>query len=445
MFKRNIEKELLRWSNDKYRKPLILRGARQVGKTTVVNQFSENFENFLTVNLEKNTAVQLFESTDEVKDLLPLIFLYCNVQKKPGITLLFIDEIQNSPHTVSLLRYFYEELPEIRVIAAGSLLETLLDKTISLPVGRVQYLAMRPCSFTEFLHAADEGKYLEILNKGNLSNTFHVQLSGLFNTYSLIGGMPEIVARYVSDRDIKALDRTYSDLLNGYKNDAEKYAENKTQAQILRYILSEGWAFAGQIIKLGGFAGSTYKSREAGEALRILNKAMLNELVYPSTNLAPPVITDLKKSPKLFWLDCGLINYSAGIQKEFLYSKDLNSIWRGMAAEQMVYQELKNLNFEIETRQNYWVRNQRGSTAEVDFVFPFENLLIPVEVKSGNNAHLKSLHQFMNESPHDIAVRIWSGKFSMDPVKTNAGKSFRLINLPFYMISALPEILNELL
>jgi predicted AAA+ superfamily ATPase len=149
MFERSIEKELERWANDKYRKPLVLRGARQVGITTIVNRFAGKFENYLPVNLEKSEALRLFESTDDVKRLLPLLFLYCNVKRHEGRTLLFIDEIQNSPHTVSLLRYFYEEAPEIHVIAAGSLLETMLDRHISLPVGRVQYMALHPCSFAE--------------------------------------------------------------------------------------------------------------------------------------------------------------------------------------------------------------------------------------------------------------------------------------------------------
>ena len=130
MFKRDIETQLHKWAENPYRKPLILRGARQVGKTTVINQFAENFDNFISINLEKSVARDLMESTDEVKKLLPLLFLYANKKQKEGRTLLFIDEIQNSPHTVSLLRYFYEETPEIYVIAAGSLLETMLDRHI---------------------------------------------------------------------------------------------------------------------------------------------------------------------------------------------------------------------------------------------------------------------------------------------------------------------------
>ncbi len=443
MFEREIERELSKWAQDAYRKPLILRGARQVGKTTVVNQFAKKFANFLSVNLEKSTALLLCESTDDVKKLLPLIFLYCNVEKKAGSTLLFIDEIQNSPHTVTLLRYFYEDLPEIHVIAAGSLLETMLDKHISIPVGRVQYLAVHPCSFIEFLNAMGESRFIHPIKEAQLPDLFHNDLITLFNTYSLIGGMPEVIARYANDKDLVGLRKTYSELLTAYKNDVEKYAANKTQVSVMRYILDEGWAFSGQSITLGGFAGSPYKARETSEAFRTLQKAMLLELVYPTSNSMPPATSDLKKSPKLFWLDAGLVNYASGIEKEYLLSKDLNAVWRGMAAEQIVAQELKALNFDVEAKRNYWLRNKRGSNAEIDFVLVHQGRIIPIEVKSGHNAHLKSLHQFMNETNHDCGVRIWSGNFSIDSVKTISGKTFRLINLPFYFIPALPFLLEQ--
>lgn len=443
MFFRRIENELKQWAERAGRKPLVLRGARQVGKTTVVNKFGGQFENYLYVNLEKENAKQLIESTDDVKKLLPLLFLYCNKTRKAGRILLFIDEIQESPHALNLLRYFYEDTPEIFVIAAGSLLETMLGKNISIPVGRVEYMAVHPCSFNEFLSATGDGRYVELLINAEFPGAFHEEILQSFNLYALIGGMPEVVARYSAGKDIVALSRIYSQLLTGFKNDVEKYAASNSQAAVIRYILDEGWAFSGGTITLGGFAASSYKARETGEAFRILQKAMLLELVYPTTNMVMPAITDLKKSPKLFWLDSGLVNYVSGIQKEYLLKKDLLDNWRGKSAEQIVYQELKALSFDTELKQKFWVRNKRGSTAEVDFVYVHDGRIIPIEVKSGHNAHLKSIHQFINETNHDIAIRIWSGRYSVDNVKTIAGKEFRLISLPFYMISALPNILSR--
>ena len=444
MFERRIQNQLHEWAEKNNRKPLILRGARQVGKTTIVEQFGKEFDNFLSLNLEKKEAKDLFESTDDVKMLLPLLFLYDNKPQRPGRTLLFIDEIQSSPQAVALLRYFYEELPELYVIAAGSLLENMLDKHISLPVGRVEYMALHPCSFIEFLQARGEGRCVDWILEARLPEAFHQQLMLLFNSYALIGGMPEIVARYAANRDVVSLSDTYNQLLNAYKNDVEKYAETNTQAAVIRYILEEGWGYAGQAVTLGGFAQSAYKARETGEAFRTLEKALLLELVYPTTHTIMPATTDLKRAPKLIWLDTGLVNYAAEIQKEYLLSKDLTDTWRGMAAEQIVAQELKALSNEVGKKQKFWVRAKRGSSAEVDFVYIYGGKIIPIEVKNGHNAHLKSIHQFMNETEHDLAVRIWSGNYAIDEVTTNEGKHFKLINLPFYMIAALPNILKKI-
>ena len=287
------------------------------------------------------------------------------------------------------------------------------------------------------------GRITQQLENIPLKDYAQGKLLQLFHSYALIGGMPEVIADYVNQRDILGLSSVFNQLLNGYKNDVEKYAENNKQANVIRHILENGWAFSAQTITLGGFASSAYQARETGEALRTLSKAMLLALVYPTTSVLMPVISDLKKAPKLFWLDVGLVNYAAGIQREYILKKDLLDTWRGRAAEQIVAQEFTALHFEVGRKNNFWVRNKRGSTAEVDFVYVWNGIVFPVEVKSGHNAHLKSLHQFMLDANHDLAIRIWSGKYSVDIVQTLDGKSFKLINLPFYMIAALPHIIAK--
>lgn len=444
MINRKLILDLEKWAESKWRKPLILRGARQVGKTTVVRQFSHQFDNFLSFNLEKRADIQLMESTDNVRRLLPMMYLHCGVSERQGRTLVFLDEIQNSPKTVALLRYFYEELPEVYVIAAGSLLETMLGRNISIPVGRVDYLALRPCSFSEFMGAIDEERFVSNILDATLPDVFHERINEFFNTYALVGGMPEVIARFAENRNVVDLSATYSSLLNSYKNDVEKYANGATRLNVIRHIIERGWSFAGQTITFGGFAGSQYKAREVGEALRILEKAMLCELVYPTTSMLPPGIQDLRRSPKLIWLDAGLVNYVAKIQKEYLLSQNLKDIWRGMAAEQIAAQALLTLDTDVDARRKFWVRQKKGSSAEVDFVYDYDGMLIPIEVKSGHNAHLKSLHIYMDEAPHDIGIRIWSNPFSVNDVLTGNGKSFRLINLPFYYIEALPKVLDKL-
>lgn len=315
MFKRDILFHLERWKDDTHRKPLILRGARQVGKTTVVNEFGKQFDNYLYLNLEKREAASLFELNVSLKDLMPLFFAHCGKIRNEGTILLFIDEIQNSAKAVALLRYFYEELPDIYVIAAGSLLENLIDVRVSFPVGRVQYMALRPCSFREFLGAVGEEPLLSVLDKPEITLAFHDRLMLLFNIYTLIGGMPEVVQLYAERRDILSLESTYETLLQGYRDDVEKYALGKQLPEVIRFILKEGWHKAGQIITLGGFAGSSYNAREVGEAFRLLEKAMLLELVYPTTATEVPATPEIKRMPKLVWLDTGLVNYAAQVQK----------------------------------------------------------------------------------------------------------------------------------
>jgi len=445
VFERNIIKELEKWAAKSNRKPLILRGSRQVGKTTLVNSFSQNFENYLYLNLEKNpSAITLFEKEQEIDSLMAEIFLFCNKENKPAKTLLFIDEIQNSKAAIAKLRYFYEaKLPDLYVIAAGSLLETMLNKTISFPVGRVEYLAVRPCVFSEFLRAVGETQLEKALSNLRIPEALHDKTMNLFNTFTLIGGMPEVVADYAANKNFIGLNSIYDNLLTGYRDDVEKYAQNDTMSQTIRYILQSGWKFAAERITLGGFAGSPYKAREMGEAFRTLEKTFVLELCYPTTDYFVPIAKDLKRSPKLLWLDCGLVNYAANVQKEVFGAADILDAWRGKIAEQIVAQELLALDSRVSNQRNFWVRNKKDSDAEVDFILQNSGKVIPIEVKSGHNTKLKSLHLFMEEVPNDIAVRVWSQPFSIDEAATQKGKKFRLINLPFYYVGELERILEK--
>ena len=444
MFERNIIVELEQWATRANRKPLILRGSRQVGKTTLVDSFAKNFDNYLYLNLEKSPSARtIFEKEQEIEDLMAEVFLFCNKENKRGKTLLFIDEIQSSETAIAKLRYFYEaKLPDIYVIAAGSLLETMMNKQTSFPVGRVEYLAVRPCMFNEFLRAIGETQLEKALLACIVPYSLHAKTMNLFNTFTLIGGMPEVVADYAENKNYVGLNRIYESLLASYRDDVEKYAKNNTANQVVRYILQSGWKFAAERITLGDFGGSSYKSREMGEGFRTLEKAFILELCHPTTDTLVPITKDLKRSPKLLWFDCGLVNYVANVQKEVFGASDIMDAWRGKIAEQIVAQELLALDSRVSNQRNFWVRNKKDSEAEVDFVIQYNEKVIPIEVKSGHNAKLRSLHLFMNEAPHDIAVRVWSQPFSVDEVRTNEGKTFKLINLPFYYVGRLNEILK---
>ena len=442
MFRRNIISKLEAWKQDEKHKPLILRGARQVGKTTVVNEFGSLFDNYLYFNLERNENVKLFEMEIPLDDLVNMLFASLGKPQQKGTTLIFIDEIQNSSKTIALLRYFYEQRPDLYVIAAGSLLENLVDVKVSFPVGRVQYLALRPCSYYEFLGALGKNNLLIILSqKAEYTVAFHEQLMHLFNQYTIIGGMPEAVQQYADTQDIVAIEDIYETLVQAYKDDSEKYVRGNKLTDVVRFILSYGWAFSGDTISLGNFANSGYKSREVGEAFRLLEKAMLLELVYPMSSTQMPIIPETKRMPKLIWFDTGLVNYQAGIRREIIGSTEMVDSWRGHIAEQITAQELLTMEDRVGQHRSFWAKPNNG--AEVDFVFVHNSKLYPIEVKSGTNAHLRSLQSFMDNSDIDIAIRIWSKPYSADRVKTPKGKEFRLINLPFYLIGRLHQVLDE--
>ena len=443
MIERLIINELRAWRIRANRKPLILRGARQVGKTTIVNEFAKEYSVFLKLNLEKERDKYLFERYDNVSELLIAIHLYNAKKNESKPTLLFIDEIQNSPKAVAMLRYFYEEANHIHVIAAGSLLESLLNtQHISFPVGRVEYMAMRPCSFLEFLNGIGETFDAELITSLAV-NPVHERVMQHFNNYALVGGMPAAIVQYAEQRDILSVAPIYQSLLESYKDDAEKYASNDTSTKVIRHILETGWAYAGETVSFEKFGGSNYKSREMGIAFRTIEKALLLELVYPTSETKLPILSDFRKKPKLIWLDTGLVNFAANIQKEVFSVQNIQDAWRGKIAEHIVAQELLIINSLISAKRSYWRRNKEGSDAEVDFIVAFDGKIIPIEVKSGNNSHLRSLHLFMDQTPHTTAVRVWSQALSVDSVKTPTGKEFKLINMPFYYLGVLEKILEQ--
>lgn len=444
MFQRAALSELHKWSEKSDRKPLILRGARQVGKTTLVDVFGREFDTYLYMNLEITQAANLFEIYDDINELLEKIFFYCNKPRQKGKILLFIDEIQNSPKAVAQLRYFYEQIPDLYVIAAGSLLENMIDRKISFPVGRVEFMPIRPCDFTEFLGAIEEENMKDLILSISVPDVLHQRAISLFNTYTLIGGMPAVIKEYATNRDIISLNPIYESLLTSYADDVEKYARNQTMTNVIRFILSAGYTMAAEAITMTGFAGSTYKSREMSEAFRTLEKAMLLELAYPVTTTTIPMIGQQRRSPKLLWLDTGLVNFAAGIQTEVFGQKDILDAWRGLIAEHIVGQELLASNKSLLYKRHFWINPQVGTTSEVDFVMQFRNYVIPIEIKSGTNSKLKSLHVYMDKAPHHTAIRIWSGAFGIDKVITPEGKQFNLVNVPFYYVGQLETILSKL-
>lgn len=442
-FSRHLYKSLFHWKEKANRKPLVLRGARQVGKTTLIKEFAKSYKTTLLLNLEKKQDFDFFEGTDNVKEIVELILLTKNIKSKSGTpTLLFIDEIQESPKAIKLLRYFYEEMPELHVIAAGSLLEFALKDVEAFPVGRIAYMYLYPLNFAEFLLALDNGPLHKELQTVPVRKIAHKPLLEHFHRYAVVGGMPEVVKEYVRQDSVAALASTYESIWASYVDDVEKYAATPSIKQVIKFIIKTAPNFIDQRIKFQNFGNSNYKSREVGEALRDLDKAKVIRLLYPTTSTSPPVISDFKKSPRLQVLDTGIVNYTLGIAHELLVADDLSNSYKGALIPHLINQELISLQNQKPETPSFWVREKTQSSAEVDLVISYKKLLIPVEIKSGSTGSLKSLHQFVNTVDHPYAVRIYAGEFEIQHTKTPEGKEYQIMHLPYYLGTQLYEYLD---
>ncbi len=439
---RHIWPNLTQWKRNAQRKPLILRGARQVGKTTLVRQLGETYKYFIELNLEKRENQKIVEQIDSAPQLLEVLSLRNNLPiNEYKNTLLFIDEIQESPKVIGLLRYFYEEIPELHVISAGSLLEHSFKDIQSFPVGRVNYIYLFPLNFQEYLKAARHELLLQRLKKIPIDVVAHDILLDLFHRYCIIGGMPEVVTQYLSTKDTASLLSTYESIWDTYKDDVGKYAGTTTENKVIRHIMDTALAMVDRRIKFQNFGYSNYKSREVSEAFRSLDLAKVIQIIYPSTSVEPPVIPDQKKSPRLQFLDTGLLNFELGIQADMLTMKDLNHAYKGAIIPHLITQELISLNTSSYKKPNFWVRDKTQSSAEVDLLYVSHGLLIPIEIKSGATGTLKSLHVFIDRAPHSLAIRMYAGKFNVEKAKTREGKPFYLMNLPYYLGTYLDQYL----
>ena len=442
VLQRKIISQLENWAALADRKPLLLRGARQVGKTTVVEQFATQFDQYININLERKAEKETFENYSTIEELVrQLFFIKQKLYSKKEKTLLFIDEIQEVPEALNLLRYFYEDTPEIFVIAAGSLLEFVFRKDINIPVGRVENLVLNPFSFEEFLMALKDETALQQLRQMPISNFAHERMLQLFHKYILIGGMPEVVKKYIQQEDLKLLDKAYENLLTGYLEDVKKYAESNVQAQIIRNVMRNSFEQAGQRITYVGFGNSNYNSKEVKSALSLLEDARLLHVVYPLTTTTRPIEWNYKKKPRLHLLDIGLVNYFKGIQKEIMLATDLEKVYKGSIIEQIVGQEMIAYQTSILYKPNFWVREKNESSAEIDYLYIDGEKIIPIEVKAGATGKLKSLHIFMDTASHTMAVRVYGGKLEISTCKTISNKTYFLLNLPYYLIAELQNYL----
>lgn len=442
-FKRHVVAYLVDWKANKNRKPLILRGARQVGKTTLITEFAKSYDFFISLNLEKAADKEFFEAYDDVNTIVESLFLSNNITPdQQRNTLLFIDEIQELPKAIQLLRYFFEEVPDLHVVAAGSLLEFAMKEVESFPVGRVEFLYLYPLNFGEYLQGINHSTAFKQLTKVPINPVAHKILLGLFHRYAIIGGMPEVVKRDIGDGNLANLPKVYESIWATYKEDVEKYTSNSTERRVIKHIMDTAPLYIDQRIKFQNFGNSNYRSREVGEAMRNLDAAKIIQLIYPTTDIEPPIKPDIKKSPRLQFLDTGLINYTLGIQAQLLGMDDLGNAFKGAMIPHLITQELISLNTITNTKPHFWIREKKQSSSEVDLVYPYGDKVIPIEIKSGATGTLKSLHQFMERAGHPYAIRMYAGELKIENSVTAEGTPFVLMNLPYYLGTQLPKYIE---
>jgi len=439
VFQRKILASLSEWYSREDRKPLVIRGARQTGKTTAVRMLGENIPGYMELNLEAPGERSVFTRDLSVEDLVSAIRLEKNVQTPLENSLLFLDEIQACPEAFNYVRFLYERLPQLPVVASGSLLEAYVAKEgMGFPVGRVEQTFVYPLTFSEYLGAFGRNEMRSLLTVIPFPNYALNSIYDEFVRYTITGGMPEPVQMLANGRTLDSIQPYYSSLMLAFQDDVPKYTSGAAMRKVITHCLDTASRFAGTRIKFDGFGNSSYRSREVGEAMRILQRAMLLDLVYPASEVRPPVGPNLRKRPKLFLLDSGLLAHSAGIQSDILGSRDLNESFKGVLAEQQIAQTLKTTGW----KPAFWARENRGSSAEVDFLYQHGSILFPIEVKSGSTGRLRSLHSFMDRCPHGYAVRFYSGPVTVDSLVTMNGKPFKLLNLPHFLSEYLPMYLD---
>lgn len=449
MFKRNVESELIKWKNKPNRKPLVLRGARQTGKTTVIRNFANEFKNLVEINLEIDALQRIFSEVKDIREIVQNLESAANQRIIPGETLLFLDEIQNSVPAIKLLRYFFEEIPALHVIAAGSLLEVRMKREgWAFPVGRVEFLYLYPVTFKEFLTALKEDIVLENIENCNIgepvSAPIHEKILKLLANYMIIGGMPEAVKIYLASKSVKMVRELHEDLYLSFKEDFSKYSKS-SEVEYLKLVWDKVPFEIGNRIKYTRFSSSNIASKRISEAFDILHEAMLVERVFPAISIKPPLIRKVKSAPKALFLDMGLCTFALNLTKDQIYEKLLNPVFEGALFEEFVGQELLALNPHNRQALFFWMREEKGASSEVDYIYQFDNNLFPIEVKTGRHGSLKSMHQFLFRSGKDVGIRIYGGPLKIEKHQLSLPDgnkiAYKLLSIPFYLVYRLQSLL----
>ena len=408
---RVIDIELLQWKNSEARKPLLIRGARQVGKSSSVRNLAKNFTYFIEINFDKNPEYRtIFENSLSPNLICEQLELITNTPIKDGETLLFFDEIQTSIKAISSLRYFYEERPHLHLIAAGSLLEFAMAEIPSFGVGRVRSMFMYPFSFEEFLMANNELGLLKTVQKANAQTPIfemaHAKLKSYLKKFLIIGGMPEAVLSYVNNGNLLEVQRVLDDLIIAMEADFPKYKNNIPSSRIREVFSTVVQQVGNKFVY--NYPDSSLNNLQIKEVLELLKMAGLIYFTTHSASNGIPLGAELNtKKRKIIPFDTGIFQRIIGLDLgSLLLEDDFSLINKGNIAEVFVGLELlKNTSCYEVGNLFYWQREAKSSQAEVDFVIQKGREIIPIEVKSGTKGAMQSMYKFLEEKQSAYGIR----------------------------------------
>ena len=417
-FKRTIDDELLTWKNDKNHKVLLLRGARQVGKSSSVKNLAKQFDYFLEIDFEKNkNAHDPFNGNLDVKDICEKLSILYKIPIIPGKTLVFFDEIQRCPNAIRSLRYFYEDYQELHVIAAGSLLEFALEELPSFGVGRIRSIFMYPFSYKEFLAACGQealwAKVCESSPAKPLYELFHEKCLEYLKKFLILGGMPAVIADYTENGQILNSQNILNDIIISYKTDFAKYKKRVPNLRIQT-------AFEAVVNQNGGkFNYSKVEQlnfRQVKDSLGLLqNAGLIIPVIHSSANALPLGGEANFKKQKFIILDTGILQRLSSLElSDILLGSDISLINKGAIAEQFIGLELlKSSSCYSQDNLYYWSREKQQSNAEIDYVIQKNGKIIPIEVKSGSSGKMQSIYTFLKEKKIEYGIRTSLENFSI--------------------------------
>jgi hypothetical protein len=417
-YRRDIESELLRWKTDKNRQPLLVRGARQVGKSSVIRHFGKQFYNCLEINFDQQIqAKKIFEGSLNPHRICEELSLLYEQSIVPGETLLFLDEIQNCLPAISSLRYFYEQYPELHVVAAGSLLEFALSELPSFGVGRVSSLFLYPFSFGEFLDASGSALLRTAISGASpinpLPGSIHLKALDFYKRFLILGGMPKVISTYLEDHDLLKCQRLLDDLINAYEDDFAKY-KKRVPSSVIREVFRSVVEQNGQKFIFSKSSPELNRLQVKG-AIELLTMAgLVFTVTHTSANGIPLGAEINPKMRKYLVFDTGIFQRLLGLNlSEILLNNDFQSINKGNIAELNVGLELiKSVSCYQRLSLFYWQREAKNSNAEVDYLIQRGSIILPIEVKAGTKGTMQSLYLFMDSKNSEKGIRISQENFS---------------------------------